>query len=74
MIRNYFKGSFILALVAVLGAAAFAQVVTKKEVVVNPDGSYSVVEYPVGREVMVNLVPTAYVKGGKGMRDGSCFW
>jgi len=59
MIRNYFKGSFILALVAVLGAAAFAQVVTKKEVVVNPDGSYSVVEYPVGREVMVNLVPTA---------------
>ena len=66
MIRNYLKGSLILALATVLASAAFAQVPTKKEVVVNPDGSYSVIEYPIGREVMVSLVPTAIVKGGKG--------
>src|SRR5262245_13716348 len=66
MIGKIVKVSVLFALVSVLGAAAFAQVPTKKEVVVNPDGSYSVIEYPVGREVMVNLVPTAIVKGGKG--------
>lgn len=32
--------------------------VTKKEVVQNPDGSYTVIEYPVGKEVMVEIMPT----------------
>jgi hypothetical protein len=39
---------------------------TKTKVVANPDGSYSVIEYPVGKEVMVNLVPAASIPG-KGM-------
>ncbi|MBP6002571.1 MAG: hypothetical protein KA746_03955 [Pyrinomonadaceae bacterium] len=30
---------------------------TEKKLVVNPDGTYSVIEYPVGKEVIVNLVP-----------------
>lgn len=36
---------------------------TKTKVVVNPDGSYSVIEYPVGKEVVVNLVPGASIPG-----------
>lgn len=32
---------------------------TKTEVVQNPDGTYSVIEYPVGKEVMVELTPSA---------------
>lgn len=43
---------------------AFGQEVsTTKKVVVNPDGSYSVIEYPVGKEVMVNLLPAGAVPG-----------
>jgi len=41
-------------------------VITKKEVVVNADGSYTVIEYPVGREVAVSLLPSAGVAGAKG--------
>ena len=55
MISNILKASFVFVLAVTLSAATLAQVVTKKEVVVNPDGSYSVIEYPVGREVTVNL-------------------
>jgi len=54
----------VLALV--FGAVtAFGQntTATAKKVVVNPDGSYSVIEYPVGKEVLVNLVPGASVAG-----------
>jgi hypothetical protein len=40
--------------------------VTKKQVITNPDGSYTVIEYPVGKEVKVNLLPSATLKGGKG--------
>jgi hypothetical protein len=36
---------------------------TAKKVVVNADGSYTVIEYPVGKEVVVNLVPGASVPG-----------
>jgi hypothetical protein len=43
-------------------ASVFAQE-TKKTVVVNPDGSYSVIEYPVGKEVTVNLVSAGTVTG-----------
>jgi hypothetical protein len=39
--------------------------VTKQEVVQNPDGSYSVIEYPVGKEVMVELSPNN-IQGAKG--------
>lgn len=45
---------------------ANAQDTTSKQVVVNPDGSYSVIEYPVGKEVMVSLLPGTAVAGSKG--------
>ena len=67
MISNLLKTGFIFVMVATLSAAGLAQVVTKKEVVVNPDGSYSVIEYPVGREVTVNLVPGSMISNGKGI-------
>ncbi len=40
---------------------------TKTEVVQHADGSYSVIEYPVGKEVMVNLMPNGTMAGSKGM-------
>lgn len=40
---------------------------TKKEVIVNSDGTYTVIEYPIGKEVMVNLLPGATLMGSKGM-------
>jgi len=40
---------------------------TKTQVVQNADGTYSVIEYPVGKEVMVNLAPGTTVAGSKGM-------
>ena len=61
-----------LALVAALflGVAAFGQTVvtTKKTTAVqNPDGSWTVIEYPVNKEVMVNLTPGATMPGATGM-------
>jgi len=41
--------------------------VTKKDVVVHPDGSYTVIEYPVGKEVTVNLMPGSTLTGAKGV-------
>lgn len=39
--------------------------VSKKEVVANADGTYSVIEYPVGKEVTVDLTPNN-IAGAKG--------
>lgn len=39
--------------------------VAKKEVVANPDGTYSVIEYPIGKEVTVELTPNQ-IAGAKG--------
>ncbi len=64
---------FSCAAMLLAGSLSFAvaqdttTVVTKKEVVVNSDGTYTVIEYPVGKEVMVNLLPGATLAGGKGM-------
>lgn len=52
-----------------LGITAMAQVTTvtkKTEVVKNPDGTYTVIEYPVGKEVVVNLLPGTTLSGAKG--------
>lgn len=38
----------------------------KTEIVQNADGTYTVIEYPVGKEVTVSLLPSAMVKGAKG--------
>jgi len=58
-------GALALALTSMI---AFGQdtTATAKKVVVNADGSYSVIEYPVDKEVMINLVPAASI-AGKGM-------
>jgi len=47
---------------------------SKTQVVQNADGSYTVIEYPVGKEVMVDLTPGTTMSGAKGrarvMRKG----
>src|SRR5690349_20989194 len=60
-----------------LAAIAFAQTtttVTQKTAVQNPDGTYTIIEYPVKKEVTVNLTPVN-VTGAKGvatiLRDDS---
>jgi hypothetical protein len=62
------------AVLSVSGAtAAFGQQTTtttttkKTEVVQNADGTYTVIEYPVGKEVVVNLAPGTTVTGSKGV-------
>ncbi len=69
-----FGGSLILS--AALTGIAVAQDTTNKttttttktktEVVQNPDGSYSVIEYPVGKEVVVELMPNGNMNTAKG--------
>lgn len=68
MFIKILRNSLAAIALVLLSQAAFAQdtLITKKEVVVRPDGSYTVFEYPVGREVMVNLLPSASTSGGKG--------
>jgi len=58
--------NLLLALVsiALLSVAAFAQD-TEKQVVVHPDGSYTVIEYPVNKELVVNLLPVAGITGSR---------
>ncbi len=61
-------------LIGVLGAAlllfslsvvAFGQTVTKVQTVQNADGTYTIVEYPVGKETIVNLNPIG-LSGARG--------
>ncbi len=40
-----------------LSIVAFGQTVTKVQTVQNADGTYTIVEYPVGKETIVNLNP-----------------
>ena len=83
MISQKFK--FALAAMFVLGmilnAATQNVTVTKKtEVVQNADGSYTVIEYPVGKEVTINLTPVTTVTGSTGIArvmraaDGTKVW
>jgi len=83
MISKYFKLGFAGMLAIGLLTTAFAQDVTvtkKTEVVQNPDGSYTVIEYPVGKEVTVNLTPFTTVIGSTGVArvmraaDGTKVW
>lgn len=62
-----------LLILSVFSIATFAQetvtkttTTTKKEVVQNPDGSWSVIEYPVNKEVVVQLAPGTTLKGATG--------
>jgi hypothetical protein len=51
-----------------LSALAFAQTTTTttKTVVQNPDGTYTVIEYPAKKEITLNLTPVT-IQGAKGM-------
>lgn len=51
--------TFVATLIITICFAGFAAAQdTKKEIVQNPDGSWTVIEYPVGKEVMVEIMPT----------------
>jgi hypothetical protein len=39
---------------------------TVSKTIQNPDGTYSIIEYPVGKQVVVNLSPTTLIPGAKG--------
>ncbi len=66
MTRKFLRSVSVSAVMALFAAGAMAQN-TKKEVVVNPDGSYTVIEYPVDKEVMVTLTPSTTISSAKGM-------
>lgn len=61
--------SAVLSLVAISAIAqeTVTTVTKKTEVIKNPDGTYTVIEYPVGKEVTVNLLPSASMTGAKGV-------
>lgn len=56
----------IVFLLATAGLA-MAQETTKTTLVQNTDGTWSVIEYPIGKEVIVNLTPTTVVPGATGI-------
>lgn len=82
MLSTGLKSAFAVMFCAVMSLSVAAQnvTVTKKEVVQNPDGSYSVIEYPVGKEVTINLTPMTTVTGSTGVArvmraaDGTKVW
>jgi hypothetical protein len=68
--KNFFSRTLLLtAMLSLAAIAAIGQdpVPKKTEVVQNPDGTYTVIEYPVGKEVMVTLLPSATITGAKGI-------
>jgi len=79
MISKSFKLGFAMVLAFGLSMTAIGQD-TKTQVVQNPDGSYSVIEYPVGKEVTINLTPVTTVTGSTGVArvmraaDGTKVW
>ncbi|MEO8042783.1 MAG: hypothetical protein ABI646_09255 [Acidobacteriota bacterium] len=83
MFSKTFKMAFAMALTLGLVTIAFAQDVTitkKTEVVQNADGTYTVIEYPVGKEVSINLTPVTTITGSTGVArvmraaDGTKVW
>lgn len=72
--KNLKNLSLGLLFATALTGTAFGQTTTTtttetsvKKVVQNADGSYTVIEYPVGKEVMVDLMPTDRKMTAKGM-------
>lgn len=82
MISTGIKFGLAVMFCAALALSVAAQdvTVTKKEVVQNPDGSWTVIEYPVGKEVTINLTPVTTVTGSTGVArvmraaDGTKVW
>lgn len=54
---------FSILLLAVFAVSTFAQ----QTIVQEPDGTYTVIEYPVGTEVSVKLIPYSTVIGAQGV-------
>ena len=79
MKNNFSRAFSVFALVFAFALAGAAQETTT-QVVKNADGTYTVIEYPVGKEVTVSLLPSTTVSGAKGtarvMRsaDGTKVW
>ena len=66
--KKFFLSASLFALIAAMSVAAQTTVTTTKTTAVqNPDGSWTVIEYPVDKEVMVNLAPGTTISGAKGM-------
>jgi len=63
--RTLFTVTGGLLLSIALTSAVIAQVTTTTTTVQNPDGSWTVIQYPVGKEVMVDLTPVN-VAGARG--------
>src|SRR4026208_1616629 len=57
-------GAAILTLA--IAAIALAQTTTVTKTVQNPDGTYTIIEYPAKKEVMLNLTPVN-IPGAKGV-------
>jgi hypothetical protein len=75
MRKKIIIGAATITLLLIAAAAvAFGQTTTVTRAVQNPDGTYSIIEYPVGKEVIVNLNPVA-ISGAAGtmtvLRDPS---
>jgi len=62
--RKHVLGAMVLTLA--LAAIALAQTTTVTKTVQNPDGTYTIIEYPVKKEVTLNLTPVNVV-GAKGV-------
>jgi len=65
--RKHFSivwGAVVLTLA--LAAIALGQTTTVTKTVQNPDGTYTIIEYPVKKEVMLNLTPVN-IAGAKGV-------
>lgn len=82
MRKNILKLGVVFAFALLVSTVAAQTTVTTKktEVIQNQDGTYTVIEYPVGKEVVVDLTPAALVQGSKAtakvMRaaDGTKVW
>lgn len=74
MSRKFIIALAVTALVLVTAVVAFGQTTTVARTVQNPDGSYSIIEYPEGKEVVVTMDPIS-LPGAKGtvtvLRDPS---
>jgi hypothetical protein len=71
MNKTKYLGLGLALSLSIFSSTALAQdtvtkTTVKKEVVQNPDGSWTVIEYPVNKEVTVQLTPTDTLKGALG--------
>ena len=59
MSRKFIIALAVTALLLLAASVAFGQTTTVTRTVQNPDGTYSIIEYPVGKEVAVTLDPVS---------------